>query len=119
MINKKINEENTSLRTVQKANVFLHKNMFKGFKKSWQLYALLTPAIVYFLVFKYYPMYGLQIAFKDFIAVNGIWGSEWVGIDHFLRFFNAYYFWDLIKNTLGINLYQLALFPVSIIVALA
>ncbi len=79
----------------------------------------LAPALIYFLVFKYYPMYGLQIAFKNFVATQGIFGSDWTGLDHFIRFFRSYYFWDLIKNTLGINLYQLALFPVSIIVALS
>lgn len=64
-------------------------------------------------------MYGLQIAFKDFRAVDGILGSEWVGFEHFTEFFDSYYFWDLIQNTLGINLYALALFPISIIVALS
>ncbi|HHY09632.1 MAG TPA: sugar ABC transporter permease [Firmicutes bacterium] len=64
-------------------------------------------------------MYGLQIAFKNFRAVDGIWGSKWVGLRHFQRFFNSYYFWDLIRNTLLINLYGLALFPLSIIVALS
>ncbi|WP_245985274.1 ABC transporter permease [Oceanobacillus bengalensis] len=88
-------------------------------KLNWQLYLLLAPGIIYFLVFKYYPMYGVQIAFKDFRAIDGIFGSAWVGFDHFIRFFDSYYFWDLIKNTLGINLYGLALFPISIIVALA
>ncbi|WP_449538161.1 ABC transporter permease [Ferdinandcohnia sp. Marseille-Q9671] len=87
--------------------------------KHWQLYVLLAPAIIYFLVFKYYPMYGVQIAFKNFRAVDGILGSEWVGFDHFIRFFESYYFWDLMWNTLSINLYQLLLFPVSIIVALS
>lgn len=88
-------------------------------KTNWQLYLLLMPALVYFLVFKYYPMYGLQIAFKNFRAIDGIWGSKWVGFRHFNRFFNSYYFWDLIRNTLLINLYSLALFPISIIVALS
>ncbi len=88
-------------------------------KINWQLYLLLAPALVYFAVFKYYPMYGLQIAFKHFRAVDGIWGSRWIGLEHFDRFFNSYYFWDLIKNTLFINLYSLALFPISIIVALS
>lgn len=88
-------------------------------KKNWQLYLLLAPAAIYFIIFKYYPMYGLQIAFKKFVATKGILGSEWVGFDHFLRFFDSYYFWDLIINTLEINLYQLILFPVSIIVALS
>ncbi len=86
---------------------------------NWQLYVLLSPAIIYFLVFKYYPMYGVQIAFKNFKAADGILGSEWVGFDHFARFFNSPYFWELIRNTLGINLYALALFPISIVVALS
>lgn len=88
-------------------------------KINWQLYLLLSPALIYFLVFKYYPMYGLQIAFKNFVASKGIFGSEWIGFDHFIRFFNSHYFWTLIKNTLGINLYALMLFPISIIVALS
>jgi putative aldouronate transport system permease protein len=87
--------------------------------KQWQYYTFLAPALLYFLVFHYYPMYGLQIAFKNFMAAKGIWGSDWVGFVHFERFFNSYYFWDLIRNTVLINLYQLALFPVSIIVALS
>lgn len=77
------------------------------------------PALIYFLVFHYYPMYGLQIAFKNYRAVDGIWGSDWVGFLNFERFFNSFYFWTIIKNTLLINLYQLLLFPVSIIVALS
>ena len=88
-------------------------------KINWQLYVLLSPALLYFLIFKYYPMYGVQIAFKDFRAVDGILGSKWVGFKHFQNFFDSYYFWTLIKNTLGINLYALALFPISIIVALS
>ena len=88
-------------------------------KINWQLYLLLAPALAYFAIFKYYPMYGLQIAFKYFRAVDGIWGSRWIGFEHFERFFNSYYFWDLIKNTLFINLYALALFPISIIAALS
>ncbi|MFD1848626.1 ABC transporter permease [Oceanobacillus bengalensis] len=95
------------------------KYNWRKMKLNWQLYLLLAPGIIYFLVFKYYPMYGVQIAFKDFRAIDGIFGSAWVGFDHFIRFFDSYYFWDLIKNTLGINLYGLALFPISIIVALA
>ncbi|WP_407271572.1 ABC transporter permease [Radiobacillus sp. PE A8.2] len=92
---------------------------WRKIKINWQLYLLLAPAIIYFLLFKYYPMYGLQIAFKDFRAVDGIFGSEWIGFEHFLKFFDSYYFWDLIKNTLGINIYGLLLFPISIIVALS
>lgn len=95
------------------------KMKLKQLRKQWQLYILLAPALIYFLVFKYYPMYGVQIAFKNFVATKGIWGSEWIGFDHFIRFFKSYYFWDLIWNTLSINLYALALFPIPIIVALS
>lgn len=89
------------------------------FWKHWQYYMFMAPAVIYYLIFHYYPMYGLQIAFKDFVAFQGIWGSPWVGFDHFTRFMNSYYFWDLMWNTLAINFYQLLLFPVSIIVALS
>jgi putative aldouronate transport system permease protein len=91
----------------------------KKFIKSWQLYIFLLPALTYFTIFHYIPMYGVQISFKEFYATQGIWGSPWIGFDHFTRFFNSYYFWRLIKNTLLINLYQLILFPLPIILALS
>ncbi|MGM7723571.1 ABC transporter permease [Metabacillus sp. Hm71] len=88
--------------------------------QNWQLYLFVLPAFLYFLIFHYIPMYGVQIAFKNFIPTLGIWGSEWVGLDHFIRFFESYYFWDLIKNTLGISIYELIIgFPLPIILALA
>ncbi|MDQ0973571.1 putative aldouronate transport system permease protein [Neobacillus niacini] len=91
----------------------------KSFRKNWDLYLLISPVIAYFIIFHYVPMYGIQIAFKDFIATKGIWGSEWVGLKHFERFFDSYYFWRLIKNTLGIGIYTLAVsFPIPIIIAL-
>lgn len=112
-----------------KKNSFLKKKMDatkkhaaewkKSIKKNWQLYILLLPVIVYFLVFHYYPLYGLQIAFKDFVATKGIAGSDWVGLKHFERFFDSYYFWRLIKNTIGIGVFTLLVsFPVPIIIAL-
>ncbi|MFC3798371.1 ABC transporter permease [Cohnella sp. GCM10012308] len=87
--------------------------------KYWQLYALALPAVVYFAVFCYVPMYGVQIAFKDYTVTGGIWGSPWVGLTHFERFFNSYYFSTLISNTLLISLLQLLMFPIAIIVALS
>ncbi|MFD0960571.1 ABC transporter permease [Paenibacillus chungangensis] len=87
--------------------------------KKWQLYLFLTPAVLYFIVFHYLPMYGVQIAFKKFRPVDGITGSPWVGFDHFERFFQSYYFWDLLWNTLSISLYELAVgFPLPILLAL-
>ncbi len=91
----------------------------KALRKHWQLYLLITPVVIYFIIFHYWPMYGVQIAFKDFIATKGIWGSPWVGFKHFERFFDSYFFWRLMKNTLGISLYELAVgFPVPIVLAL-
>ncbi|PYI55238.1 ABC transporter permease [Paenibacillus flagellatus] len=88
-------------------------------RKHWDLYALLLPVVVYFILFHYVPMYGVQIAFKEFVASKGIGGSPWVGFQHFERFFDGYYFWRLIRNTLGIGLYELAVgFPVPIALAL-
>lgn len=91
----------------------------KHLKKKYQLWLLALPAIVYFIIFHYIPMYGVQIAFKDFIAFKGILGSPWVGFKHFERFFTSYQFGRLITNTLGISFYQLAVgFPAPIILAL-
>ncbi|WP_373460441.1 ABC transporter permease [Paenibacillus sp. V4I7] len=88
-------------------------------KKNWDLYLLILPVMAFFIIFEYVPMYGVQIAFKDFIATKGITGSPWVGFKHFERFFESYYFWRLLKNTLGIGVYQLLIgFPVPIALAL-
>ncbi|WJH37350.1 ABC transporter permease subunit [Paenibacillus sp. CC-CFT747] len=91
----------------------------KRLRRNWDLYLLILPVLVFFVIFEYVPMYGVQIAFKNFIATKGIWGSPWVGFRHFERFFESYYFWRLITNTLGIGLYQLVVgFPVPILLAL-
>ena len=88
-------------------------------KDNWQLYVLVLPAVIYFFVFHYLPLYGIQIAFKDYKAVSGIAGSEWVGLKHFKAFFNAYYFKRLLTNTLLLNLYNLLWsFPVPLILAI-
>lgn len=93
--------------------------VWKRIRKNWDLYLLIIPVIAFFLIFEYGPMYGLQIAFKDFIANKGILGSPWVGFKHFERFFDSYYFWRLLGNTLGIGLYQLLVgFPIPIALAL-
>lgn len=86
--------------------------------KNWQLYVFLLPALLYFIIFHYIPMYGVQIAFKEFYANLGIWGSPWVGFEHFERFFNSYYFTRLLKNTVILSAYSLLTFPLPIIFAL-
>ncbi|MCM3292117.1 ABC transporter permease subunit [Paenibacillus sp. MER 180] len=91
----------------------------KGLVKNWQLYLLLLPVVLYYIIFHYLPMYGIQIAFKDFMANKGIWDSPWVGFKHFERFFNSFYFERLLTNTVLISLYSLALsFPIPILLAL-
>lgn len=91
----------------------------KQAKNNYELYLFLLPGVLYFITFQYAPMYGVQIAFREFIASNGIWGSAWVGLEHFERFFNSYQFWPIIKNTLGISLYELMVkFPLPIFCAL-
>ena len=95
------------------------KSFKAGFASYWQLYVLVLPAVVYFFVFNYLPLYGIQIAFKDYKAVRGILGSPWVGLKHFRKFFNAYYFQRLILNTLVLNLENLVFsFPVPLLLAI-
>lgn len=95
------------------------KNRWKLIKQNWELYLFLLPTLIYFIVFHYIPMYGVQIAFRDYSPVEGITGSEWVGLEHFLRFFDSYHFWQLIYNTFSLSIFQLVLtFPLPIIVAL-
>ena len=90
----------------------------RSMKKGWQLYLLLLPAIIYVMIFSYGPMYGIIIAFKDYKAKLGYLGSEWVGLEHFIRFLKYPDLWKLIRNTLSISLYSLATFPCAIILAL-
>ncbi len=92
---------------------------FKKIVKHWQLYILLLPTIVFFIIFKYYPMYGLQIAFRDYFTTMGFSGSPWVGLKHFKRFVTTPDFWLILKNTLSISVLQLVLsFPLPIIISL-
>lgn len=86
---------------------------------NYILYLFLVPSIVYLVLFVYWPIYGVQIAFKDFRAGLGIMGSPWVGFKHFERFFSSYLVWSLIKNTLILSIYHLlAGFPLSIVMAI-
>jgi putative aldouronate transport system permease protein len=95
------------------------KHLFKRLKRYSPLYLLLLPAVVYILVFNYTPMYGVQIAFKNFRTSKGILGSEWVGLDNFIRFLTYPDFWTLIGNTVRLSLYSLATFPCALILALS
>ena len=92
---------------------------YKKFWRSRYLLLMLLPALIWYIVFMYAPMYGAQIAFRDFSPVLGITGSKWVGFKYFIQFFKSEYFGRLIKNTLGISLYSIIVgFPIPIILAL-
>ena len=88
-------------------------------KGQWQLYLFMLIPVAFVLVFSYYPMLGIQLAFKDFDYNLGMWGSEWIGLDHFTKFLDSYMFARVLKNTLVVSLYGLvAGFPIPIIFAL-
>ena len=95
------------------------KSLGQRIRDNWQMYALLLIPVVLTVVYKYVPMYGIQIAFRDFNARRGYWGSKWVGLDWFVRFFNAPTFSRMIRNTVLISLYSLLWsFPIPIILSL-
>jgi putative aldouronate transport system permease protein len=87
--------------------------------RAWQLYLFLLPTLIYFAVFQYGPLYGAQIAFRDYLGALGIWGSPWVGFANFARFFKSSLFMNLLSNTLSLSLMILVFsFPMPVIFAL-
>lgn len=108
-------EETVISRQVTKT----HPAWRKRFWRNKWLYLMIVPGIIYFLIFKYIPMFGLVISFQDYKPFKGILGSEWVGFKHFERLFTEPDFWNILSNTLllfGMNL--LFYFPIPIILAL-
>lgn len=103
----------------------LNTNTHYNFADKWryitrnrEYYYLLIPGIIFFVLFKYLPMYGILIAFKDYSIGKGIWGSEWIGLENFRTFFEHPYAWRLIRNTILINFYSILFgFPAPIILA--
>ncbi len=91
----------------------------KDVRKNWFPYLLAIPVIVWFVVFCYGPMWGILIAFKDYKPLLGFSESPWVGLKHFVDFFQGPYFWRVVKNTLLLNLWGIAFgFTAPIILAL-
>lgn len=87
--------------------------------KNKYIYLMLLPVVAYYIIFWYWPMYGAQIAFRNFSPGKGIWGSEWVGLQYFIEFFNSRYFGRLLRNTLLLNVYDILFgFPAPIILAI-
>lgn len=109
----------TKLNTQTNEVIKIITPRWKKIMMSWQLYVFLLPAMIYFVIFRYVPMAGVQIAFKEYLAPLGMWKSPWVGLEHFQRFFNTTDIWLILKNTITLNIYNLAVgFPIPIILAL-
>ena len=95
------------------------KSLWLRMAQCWELYLFLVPAVVLVFVFSYVPMYGIQIAFKNYKPVLGIWGSPWVGLKHFQRFLGNGEFWRIFKNTVTLAALRILFtFPAPIILAL-
>lgn len=90
-----------------------------SFKKNREVYFMLLPVILYYVIFKYMPMFGNLIAFQDYSVTRGVMGSDFVGLKHFKNFFNDIFFLRVLRNTLSISIYSLIFtFPLPIIFAL-
>ncbi|WP_284643723.1 ABC transporter permease [Paenibacillus silviterrae] len=95
------------------------RTVAKDFVRNKYIYMMVVPVVIYYIIMHYMPMYGAVIAFKQFNIAKGIWNSPWVGFKHFQEFFESYYFWRVVRNTLLINFYGLIFgFPAPIILAL-
>ena len=90
-----------------------NRNMYRLF------YLMMLPGLLYFAVFRYLPMFGLVIAFKDYDIFKGIWASEWVGLKNFRELFHSSDFWNVLTNTLKISFAKIVIgFPIPIILAI-
>lgn len=95
------------------------RRVLKHLRRTWILYLFVLPALIYLCIFSYAPLYGIQIAFRNYKAHLGIFGSKWVGFKHFETFFSSYNFSNLLTNTLALSVYQLVVgFPLPIVFAI-
>lgn len=115
----------TTVKSVKRESGFrakaanFNRRVVRDFRRNKMIYLMLSPVVLYYLIFQYGPMYGLQIAFKDYSPALGFLSSPWVGFEHFKEFFSSFFFWRLLRNTLLLSLYSLIFaFPAGIILAL-
>lgn len=108
-----------SNKSKSKIKSFSWTSTWRQMKKHYQIYFLLVPTLIYVFVYNYIPMYGVQIAFRDYSPKKGILDSTWVGLKYFTKFFESYRFEQLLSNTLILSLMTLIIsFPIPIIIAL-
>ena len=96
----------------------LWRRFKKNVLRNWTLYLFVLPSFLYITIFHYGPLYGIQIAFRNYKPARGIWNSPWVGLKYFEKFLTSYNCWELIRNTLILSFYELMMFPVPIVLAL-
>ncbi len=91
----------------------------KDMRENWQAYLMILPSVLLIAVFAYFPTYGVILAFKKYKPALGIFGSKWVGLEHFRSFLSSPYLWRLLRNTLSISIYTLLVgYPLPILLAL-
>lgn len=112
-------ENRRAVPAAQPARMLNASPVWRGITRNIGLYVFLIPALVYLLIFMYGPMYGILMSFKNYNMAKGVWGSEWVGLDNFRRFFMGYNFWSTLWNTISLSLYfLLATLPLPVVLGL-
>lgn len=114
-------QSQSGIQALPESSDFKWKKTRKQIRKHWQLYLLLILPLMYLVTFKYVPMMGSQIAFRNYNFKDGVWGSPWIGLDHFSKFFKSPQFFRVLANTLGLSLYNIfasVLPPIALAIAL-
>ena len=101
-----------------KSSAGILKQFRRKVLSNWMLYLFVLPTLAYIVIFHYLPLYGIQIAFRNYKPARGIWGSDWVGFKYFIKFFNSYNFYEIVRNTLIISFMEMLMFPMPILLAL-
>ncbi len=114
-----VNDGQGSQIAEEESSMLKPRAIRKDLKRNWTLYLILIPVLAFYIIFHYFPMFGIVMAFERFNPTKGFFGSEWVGFKWFEQFFSSYYFTRLLKNTLLLSLKDILIgFPAPIILAL-
>ncbi|GAB2557529.1 ABC transporter permease [Gracilibacillus alcaliphilus] len=109
----------TQVSKTKTASRSKRETVLSTFRRDYQLWLMIFPAIICVIIFNYVPMYGIQLAFREYDFTAGLTGGEWAGLKYFEQFFNSHLFWDLIRNTLLISITTIVVgFPAPIALAL-
>ena len=106
----------SQIKRAERKRTFL-QSIAREARRNWGLYLLVSIPLLYLILFKYWPMYGVQIAFRNYSPARTISGSPWVGLKYFKKFMGNYQFKRILVNTIAISLYSLATFPLPIVLA--